>query len=88
MNTTRASSAQAGPGHATSRFQILALSGGGYRGLYTARVLELLKQQIEGRKLYVESVSFSVMTTDCARNASLFPLSSQTIESGGVQPLR
>lgn len=27
------------------RFQVLALSGGGYRGLYTAKVLELLEQK-------------------------------------------
>lgn len=30
---------------AADRFQILALSGGGYRGLYTAKVLELLEQK-------------------------------------------
>jgi cGAMP-activated phospholipase len=31
------------------RFQILALSGGGYRGLFSARVLELMEEQYGGR---------------------------------------
>jgi uncharacterized protein len=31
-----------------NRFQILALSGGGYRGLFSARVLELMEQQYGG----------------------------------------
>ena len=30
-----------------SRFQILALSGGGYRGLFTARILAEIERQIE-----------------------------------------
>ena len=30
------------------RFQILALSGGGYRGLFTAKVLADLEQEIGG----------------------------------------
>jgi patatin-like phospholipase/acyl hydrolase len=52
MNTTRQPVNEVVSGHAAPRFQILALSGGGYRGLYTAQVLELLEQQIKGRKLY------------------------------------
>jgi predicted acylesterase/phospholipase RssA len=31
------------------RFQILALSGGGYRGLFSARILELMEEQYGGR---------------------------------------
>jgi predicted acylesterase/phospholipase RssA len=31
------------------RFQILALSGGGYRGLFSARILELIEEQYDGR---------------------------------------
>ncbi|MBI3526997.1 MAG: patatin-like phospholipase family protein [Betaproteobacteria bacterium] len=31
------------------RFQILALSGGGYRGLFSSRVLELMEEQYGGR---------------------------------------
>jgi predicted acylesterase/phospholipase RssA len=34
---------------ARRRFQILALSGGGYRGLHVARVLELIEQRIDTR---------------------------------------
>ncbi|MDC5434993.1 patatin-like phospholipase family protein, partial [Acinetobacter baumannii] len=30
------------------KFQILALSGGGYRGLYTAQVLADLEEEFEG----------------------------------------
>jgi len=30
-----------------SRFQILALSGGGYRGLFTARILAEIERQID-----------------------------------------
>ena len=32
-----------------ARFQILALSGGGYRGLFTARALEVIEEQYGGR---------------------------------------
>ena len=36
----------------------------------------------------IERLTFAVMTTACARNALLLPLSNQVTASGGVQPLR
>lgn len=39
------------PRRGPQRVQILALSGGGFRGLYTARVLELLEKRLSGGRI-------------------------------------
>ena len=36
------------------RFQILALSGGGFRGLYTAKVLADIEEESGNKKLFIQ----------------------------------